>query len=133
MFYRYELKVPRDTPANNPVSLDMRLGAGVIHLVRVKFPSGCHGRVYAAIFQGASKLWPTERGTWFQGDDETIEFREHAVTKAGYHWKVKAFSPDTGFPHTIHVRIGVLAEEEISPFTIVKDLVAVFKRMLGLK
>ena len=155
MFYRYALLVPADTPENTPVEQEIKLPPGIIHQVIVKFPPGCHQRVYFAVYQGASKIIPLSpdrldktmnyptaalraqqrlamRG-YLCGDGEEIAFREHVVNKHGYHWKMVGFSPDTLYNHIITVRFGILKEEEISPFTIVKDLVAIFKRMMGLR
>ena len=133
MFYRYALLVPADTPVNAPVEQEIFLDAGIIHRVIVKFPPGCHQRVYFALYQGANKQLPTGPAAWFCGDGENIDFREHIETKHGYHWYMKGYSPGTLFAHTITVRIGVLREQDISPFTIVQDLVAIFKRMMGLR
>ena len=133
MFYRYSLSIPRSTPKNAPVSLPFKLPAGVIHRIIVKFPPGCHQHVYFAIFQGANKQFPTGPAEWFQGDGENIDFKEHVVTKHGFHWNIKGYSPDTNFPHRITVRIGVLREEDVTPLSLVKDLVSVFKRMLGVR
>ena len=154
MFYRYALLVPADTKENAPVEQEIELPPGIIHLVIVKFPPGCHQRVYFAVYQGASKMFPltpdrlnNARGYataalraqqreamrgYLCGDDEEVTFKEHVVNKHGYHWTLVGFSPDSYYDHIITVRFGVLKEEEISPFTIVKDLVAIFKRMMGL-
>ena len=133
MFYRYSLSVPRSTPKNAPVSSPFKLDAGIIHRVIVKFPPGCHQRVYFAIFQGANKQFPTNPDEWFCGDGEEIDFKEHAVNKHGFHWSMKGYSPDTDFPHRVTVRIGVLRKEDVTPFTLIKDLVSIFKRMLGMR
>ena len=154
MFYRYALLVPADTPENAPVEQEIELPPGIIHLVSVKFPKGCHQRVYFAVYQGASKVFPLSpdrldntsgyataalrlqqrdamRG-YLCGDDEEIVFKEHVVNKHGFHWKLVGFSPGATYAHIITVRFGVLKEEELSPFTIVQDLVKIFKRMMGL-
>ena len=155
MFYRYALVVPADTKKTAPVSREIYLPAGIIHRVIVKYPPGCHQRVYFAIFCGEHKQFPSTPvtpepppapvpadwydryappgGDWFCGDNENIDFPEHCENKEGWHWFLKGYSPGANYDHLITVRIGVLKEEEISPFTIVKDLVAVFKRVLGLR
>lgn len=154
MFYRYALLVPAGTQINAPVEQEIKLPPGIIHTVNLKFPAGCHGRVYFAIYQGANRMWPgspsrldNARGyilpvdrtaqrdamiAYFRGDDEEIIFKEHVENKHGYHWKLVGCSPDAIFEHTILARFGVLKEEEISPFTIVKDLLTILKRMMGL-
>ena len=132
MFYRYSLLVPAATALTAPVTQEITLPAGIIHRVIVKFPVGCHQRVYFAIYQGANQQFPTGPAGWFQGDNENLDFLEHVENKHGYHWYIKGASPDTNYPHTITVRVGVLREEDISPFTIVQDLVKIFKRMMGL-
>ena len=155
MFYRYALLVPAATPVNAPVEQDIELPAGIIHLVSIKFPPGCHGFVYFAIYQGANRMWPASpsrldnaRGYvvaadriaqrnamigFFRGDAEEIVFKEHVENKHGYHWTLVGCSPDARHDHVIPVRFGVLKEEEISPFTIVKDLVAILKHLIGMK
>ena len=133
MFYRYALLVPAGTPVNAPVEAEFKLDAGVIHRVIVKFPPGCHQRVYFAIYQGANQQFPTGPSGWFQGDGENLDFPEHVTNKHGYHWYMKGASPTARHDHTITVRIGVLRKEDISPFTIVKDLVDIFKVLLGRK
>ena len=132
MFYRYALLVPAGTPVNAPVEQEFKLDAGIIHRVIVKFPPGCHQRVYFAIYRGANQQFPTGPSGWFSGDAENLDFLEHVENKHGFHWIMKGCSPGTAYDHIITVRIGVLRAEDISPFTIVKDLVAIFKRMMGL-
>lgn len=132
MFYRYALTVPRNTPLTAPVTLEFELPAGIIHQVIVKFPVGCHQRVYFAIYQGANQQFPTGPAGWFRGDNENLDFKEHVENKHGFHWYMKGASPGTFYDHTITVRIGVLREQDISPFMIVQDLVKIFKRMMGL-
>lgn len=133
MLYRYSMVVPADTPSNNPFSREIKLEPGIIHYVNVKFPPGCHQLVYFAIFQGANKQFPTNPSEWLRGDGEEIIFREHAVNKRGFHWYLKGYSPGTLFEHLITVRIGILPEEDVTPLSLIKDLVSIFKRMLGMK
>ena len=155
MLYRYALLVPAGTPENTPVEQEIELPPGIIHLVNIKFPAGCSGLVYFAIYQGATKMWPGSPGrldnvsgytlpadrtaqreamvSCFRGDDEEIVFKEHVENKHGYHWKLVGFSPDARFNHVILARFGVLKEEKISPFQIVKDIVAIWKRQMGLR
>lgn len=147
MWYRFEVWVPNTDRGIGLVTYALRLPAGVIKKVRVRFPPGPNNKVAVRIMLGTHQMWP--RGPpaipevlplvhppvssyWFSGDDEAIEWEEHVPTRAGDHWSVDALADDCRHDHTVIVGFNVIEEDVANPWRILEDLVAIFKRTIGI-
>lgn len=77
---------------------------------------------------------PVPRGEWVTGDDEEAEAEYYLeFTKEVQLLKFQGISPDTDYEHTISVRITILPSRFASPYAILADFVAIFKRLLGMR
>jgi len=147
MWYRFEIWVPDTDTEAGVVTYNIRLPAGVIKKVRVRFPPGPNNKVALRIMLGGHQMYP--RGPpaipeydptvhpsvpsyWFRGDDEAIEWEDHVPTQVGDHWSVEAQADDCWHDHTIIVGFNVIEEDVANPWRILEDLVAIFKRTIGL-
>ena len=147
MWYRYELRVPAPDTGANPTRKEIRLPEGVIKKVRVRYPPGPRNQVYIRILLGSVQLWP--RGPtlqppyaaaalplfpsyWFRGDDEMIEWEDHVPTQTGDHWFLEGYAENCRYGHTVAVGFNVIEEDVANPWKILEDLVAIFKKTIGL-
>jgi len=147
MWYRFELRVPDPSTAANPTRKEIRMPAGVIKKVRVRYPPGPRNQVHIRILLGGSQMWPrgptllpayapaflpTFPSYWFRGDDEAIEWEDHVPTQVGDHWFLEGYAENCRYPHTIAVGFNVIEEDVANPWKILEDLVAIFKNTIGL-
>lgn len=144
MWYRFDVVIPAGTTEAAPVRREIRLPAGIITGVRIRYPPGPRGTVSVAIFQGGHKMFP--RGyelpaalpdrpgppSWFVGDDEAVLLNEHVETIEGWHWFLEGFSPMAAYPHRVYVDIFVLEKEFAQPLDPVRELVEQMRRLIGL-
>ena len=147
MWYRFEIWVPSSDIIGPPIEYDIRLPSGVIKKVRVRFPPGPNNLVSIRILLGTHQMWP--RGPpaipeyavaihppvssyWFRGDDEAIEWEDHVPTQAGDHWKIEAERTNCRHHHTVIVGFNVIEEDVANPWRVLEDLVAIFKKTIGL-
>ena len=111
MFFCWDITVEDDTPEDEPLTDWLSLPRGIITSIDIKFPAGCHGMVRVRLFQEALQLIPLSEDEWVTGDDETVTTETYAeLLDSPYKLKLVTCSPDTVYPHTITVRIGVQPE-----------------------
>ena len=147
MWYRFELVVPDPDPLIIPTVKEIKLPAGVIKKVRVRFPPGPRNQVYIRIMQGVVQMWP--RGPtmqppypaanaplfpqyWFRGDDEAIEWVEHVPTKPGDHWFLEGFAENCRYVHRVAVGFNIIEEDVANPWRVLEDLVAILRKLIGI-
>jgi len=81
----------------------------VIVKVMVHFPAGCHGYVYTACYYGEEQIFPRPYGSYLHGDGETITWEEYyELPESPCILTIRAWSPGTGYDHTITWRINAL-------------------------
>jgi len=133
MIYRWGITVPANTPEASPVWKDLLMRKGVINKLDIHFPAGCVGLVHVAIFYGDTQLWPEQKGEYFATDDETISFTEYF--ELIHDWleiRAMLWNEDDTYDHTISIRISVLPKWYVAPYIILKGLVDILKRILGI-
>jgi len=97
-------------------------GDYLTHL-NIKFPAGCYGLMNVAIFYGDEQVFPREKGTYFNGDDETImwdglwELPEHPCPLTVY-----TYNEDDTYNHLILLRLTTKYAYELPDYRIVKAL-----------
>ncbi len=65
MNFNYMLAVPRDTLADNPVSLTMTLKPGTVKQITISSSQTDPGAIRCAFFQGQSQIWPSNPNSFF--------------------------------------------------------------------
>ena len=126
MWYRFELRVPEPDTLANPTTKEIRLPAGVIKKVRVRYPPGPRNQVHIRILVGTAQIFPrgptlqppyvaadlpTFPQYWFRGDDEAIEWEDHVPTQIGDHWFLEGYAENCRYPHTVAVGFEVMEED----------------------
>lgn len=133
MLFTWDIIVPANTLKTEPKEETLKLSAGVVTHIGVKFPAGCHGMVGVRLLHSEGQIMPVPRGEWVTGDDEEaaavyhIEFGKEVELM-----KFQGISPGTNYKHTITVRITILSPLIAAPYKIFADIAKVFKRLLGL-
>jgi len=90
--------------------------------------------VYVRILRFESALVQVGKDTWLTGDNETVQCETYEpLDEAPYQLKFVAYSPNANYDHTITVRVTVLPESIATPYQALLDLVAIFRRLLGLR
>ncbi len=116
MFYDFAIAVPAGTLESAKVEQELHLGAGIIHNVRILFPPGPHAMVRVRLLHWESPFVPTNFDGYLASDDEVIVIDEYFELKtAPYTLKAQLWSPGTTYPHTIDIRVGLLAAEDVNP------------------
>lgn len=116
MDYAKWITVPANTPESSPQKTTFLMWSGVIHQVRIKFPSGQEGTARCKIFQGSLQLWPTYRGEYYAGDGGGETFAEWHELEPGLNFlDVYTWNLDTLHDHEIFVAFRVLPKEALNP------------------
>ena len=115
MFYAWDITVGASTLESSPKTQELKLTAGVITRVDLKYPAGCKGMVKVRILHSEFQLVPLSRGEWVTGDNETVPTETFFTLSPDQNsLKFVGVSPGTSYPHTITVRVNIEPEEVAS-------------------
>ena len=106
--YEKTITVPEGTIEANAVSEDFTLEKGFIIHITLRFPPGSLGGLHIAIYDQATRLFPPIAGTWFTGNDESVDFyTEYDVPLVGSDYKLvlKGWNEDSVYEHAVIVRM----------------------------
>lgn len=132
MFFAWDIVVPVNTPETAPTTQTLKLTAGVITGLDVKFPAGCNGLVKVRLFHRDFQLVPLSKGEWVTGNDEVVPTESYfSLASTPYTLKFVACSPSSDYEHTITVRATVLPQE-MATFAPLVELLTKMLRGLGL-
>jgi len=133
MFFAWDITIPADTPETSPEEQTLKLTKGVITRMDVKFPPGCHGLVHVRLLRSEFQLVPLSRGEWVTGDAETVPTEGYyELTETPAQLKFVAFNDDDTYDHAVTVRVSIIKQEVAAPWQIIRDFVAILKKMMGL-
>jgi len=155
MWYRYEITVERGTTQAAPERHEIKVPAGIIKGVRIRFPPGPRGQVSIAVYQGTHKMWP--RGhefepapqydplgapivrdrpgppSWYRGDDEQVDWDDYVENIEGWHWYLVGFAPDAAYNHTVYVDLFILEKEYANPLDPLVRFINAFEKLIGIR
>jgi hypothetical protein len=115
VFFVWDITVPAGTAEASPKTQALKLTAGVVTRVDLKYPAGCKGMVKVRILHAEFQLVPLSRGEWVTGDNETVPTETFFTLPADLNsLKFAGCSPGTSYPHTVTVRVNVEPEEVAS-------------------
>lgn len=131
--FEYTRTITHGTTEGTAQDWKLKLAAGILHYVEIKFPAGCVGLVHVRLLHGVHPVIPMNAEDDINGDDEVIPFKEFYPLGANDNViTLQAWNEDDTYDHTISVRIGVLLEEELNPWVLLKDLVKILKTLIGI-
>jgi len=126
--------VPAGTTEDDPSITVCKLTKGVVHHYAVQFLQGPNGLVFVAIDHGGHQAFPINRDNAFSGNDCVIEKQTfYSLEVEPYELKVRAWSPDCTYDHTVTVRFDVLTREHLEPQNVLVSTIQGIGRMLGIK
>jgi hypothetical protein len=115
MFKQRRLTVLADTKFDTPATLKFDMPAGMMKLITVEFPSGCHDWVYLAVLQGNTWILPDEENEGIVGNYVTLQIPvSHVIVSGKNELTLRGWSPGSAKSHTLAVGIAVLSELERS-------------------
>jgi hypothetical protein len=131
MFFAWDIDIAAGTLEAEPIIQILKLSAGIIVKVEIKFPDGCHGMVKIKLLRNEAQLIPLNLGNWVTGDAETVTTPEYyELSETPTQLKFIGCSPGTTFKHTITVRITILPKP-IASLLPVMDLLTRMMQRLG--
>lgn len=132
--YEFTKTVTHSTTEATAQKWHLKLTAGIIHYIEIKFPAGCAGLVHVRLLHGIHPVIPLNAEDDINGDNETIPFKEfYPISPGANILDLQAWNEDEVYDHSISVRIGVLTEEELNPWVVLKDLATVLKTLTGVE
>jgi len=112
MIYELRLNIPKNIPADDPVSDVLPVHPGTLKRVEVVFPAGCVGLVHLRIFYWERQLFPSNPDSDFSGDDAHLEFDEDLdLTGAPFEFRAEGWNLDDTYEHTPIVRMLIVPFE----------------------
>ena len=133
MFFAWDITVDAGTEEDDPKTQILKLTKGVITGLDVVFAPGCHRLVKTRIRRYESQLVPLSRDEWVTGDGETVRTEPYyEMLEAPYQLKFIGASPLTAYDHVITVRVRMQPFEVAAPWSIIRDFVAIVKKLMGL-
>lgn len=108
MAYFADLVIPANTPAETPVSLELKIAAGVVKRVEVVIPDGVAGLAGVRFMYWERQVWPDNPGEWFTGNGTELEFSPNAeVTQTPTVIRMEGYNDDDTFEHRFLAMIDV--------------------------
>jgi hypothetical protein len=133
MYYDYAIKITHGTTEAAPLTQELHVTQGIIHRVEVSFPYGCAGLAHCQIRHREQTFLPTNPEGSFAADGYVIPIDEYfALTVEPYTLKAVLWNLDDTYDHTITIRVGILAQDVISPFFGLGNMLRKFLKLVGL-
>lgn len=133
MFYEWTFTIPAETEESDPVEHELKMDSGTIVAMEVFNPPGCHRVCRSRILEGISVLWPGNPEGYIATDGTPVGWSEYYTLKSpDYTLTLKSWNISEDYPHDVIVRINVLPTIIAAPYVVVRDLVNLLKKLLGL-
>ncbi len=116
MVFEYDLVIPADTKAADPVKLEMPLASGIIHKVECQFLFGCRGLVFVAIKRALHQVFPANPDGAFKAEGYVISFPcYYSLEESPYQLEAYGWSPGTTYQHIVTIRLGIEDRAVLEP------------------
>ena len=94
---------------------ELEVEGDIIDMVRIRFPPGPSGLLKVAIFYGNEQIFPVERDTFFQGDNEIIQWSEYwLLPEAKTKLRIKAINEDDTYEHSFYLVLNTKYRQELA-------------------
>lgn len=108
--------VPAGTLEASPISRELLVQHGIIHLVEVAFLDGPENEVHVILRRGIHRFVPSHPDGSIVGNAEAVPVSLfHPIEESPYFVTIEAWSPSATYDHEITVRIHILLREELQP------------------
>jgi len=127
MLFTADITVQADNTVDNPKEEILRVAHGIVTWVSVHFPPGCHRLVHLVILHHEHQIVPSTENMDLASDTFPIEWNEYYESyQPPYELKIKVWTEDDTYPHTVAVRVAVLPRKAIIALAIVDAIKGVF-------
>ena len=127
MLFTRDIEVTYNTLKSDPKEDIIKIAHGVITWLSVYFPPGCNGMVDCAILHHEHQIAPSTEGMTMTGNGIPIAWDEYYESyQPPYELKVKLWSPDTRYNHTVTIQVAVLPRKAIVALAIVDAIKNLF-------
>lgn len=118
MLFTDTFTVTAATTKAAPVSRELPVSHGILHLVEVVFLDGPENEVLVTVGKGEHQLVPTNPDGAIVGNAEAVAARLfQEIEESPYILTIKAWSPSAAYDHQITVRAHILPREILLPPT----------------
>jgi len=126
-------------PPSQEKWFELEIEGDIIDMVRIRFPPGPAALLKVAIFYGNEQIFPVERDTFFQGDNEIIQWSEYwLLPEAKTKLRIKAINEDDTYEHSFYLVINTKYSHELSEerlarrlASLIRPLSSVFRVLAG--
>ena len=119
-------------PAAEEKWFELEIEGDIIDMVRIRFPPGPSGLLKVAIFYGNEQLFPVENGTFFQGDNEIIQWSEYwLLPEAKTRLRIRAINEDDTYEHSFYLVINTKYKHEMLEERIAKLLASLIRPLFS--
>ena len=127
MIFAKELTVETTNTIDDPTVEILKIARGIINWVSIQFPPGCHRLVHCVILHHEHQIAPSTESMSLAGDTFPIEWTEYYESyQPPYELKIKVWTEDETYPHTIDVRVSILPRKAIIALAIVDAIKSLF-------
>lgn len=115
MHYSWELNVLSSNTIDNPASVQLKIGSGIIRRFKLVFPSGCSLYVRSLILDGSEQILPTNLGGYYALDGDSVEgdvYYDLNVKYANLTWY--AWNTGANYPHTLILMMDLQGNDELT-------------------
>jgi hypothetical protein len=109
MLFSWRITVTAGTAEDSPITETLKLTAGVMTLIQVRFEKGCKHLVMVKLLRAEHQILPANPGQWLTGDEETVvDEPYYELVVQPIDLKFLACSPSCTYDHDIAVRVLIL-------------------------
>jgi len=132
--YTVTVKIPENTPETSPVVEEVEVEGAVLTRLGVLIPPGHCGLARLALAYGIRQIYPTLKGDWLRGDDETVEaVLNWRLPETPCRLRLIGWNEDEVYPHMFIVRLEVAEslEEAFPAYALAKTLQALSAALMA--
>lgn len=127
MLFTADVLVETDHTVSNKKEQTIKIAHGIITLISVFHPSGCHRQVHTVLLHHEHQIAPSTENMTMAGDGIPIEWDEYYESyQPPYELKIKAWGVDCTYEHTATIRVVVLPRKAIVALAIVDAIKGMF-------
>lgn len=127
MLFTADVTIIAGTTKAIPKEQILKIDKGIITWVYVNFPAGCHGLIECVVLHHEHQIFPSTEGMSLRGSGIMIAWNEYYESyQPPYELKIKAWSPNASYNHTITIGIAVLPRKAIIALAVVDAIKSLF-------
>ncbi|MCD6590267.1 hypothetical protein J7K74_03750 [Candidatus Woesearchaeota archaeon] len=135
MLYTAYIKVPANTPKENPVVKKIKINERYLTRITVFFPPGVACLARVAFFYGERQILPPPDNEWITGHaypiSSSIEFRGPEIP---WDLTIKAYNLDTRYDHTLYIYLetsNILLSDVYNAMILLSNVMKEYAKLVG--